>query len=31
LLETSDLETRLKHLIHFLLAEIQRQRKGKQP
>lgn len=30
LLETSDLETRLKHLIHFLLAEIQQQRKGKQ-
>jgi ATP-dependent Lon protease len=29
LLETVDLETRLKHLIHFLLAEIQRQKKDK--
>jgi ATP-dependent Lon protease len=29
LLETIDLETRLKHLIHFLLAEIRRQKKNK--
>jgi len=29
LLETVDLETRLKHLIHFLLAEIRRQGKDK--
>jgi Lon protease-like protein len=29
LLETSDLETRLKHLIHFLLAEVRRQKKTK--
>jgi len=29
LLETIDLETRLKHLIHFLLAEIRRQEKNK--
>ncbi len=28
ILETVDLETRLKHLIHFLLAEIRRGRKG---
>src|SRR5213594_3404535 len=31
LLETVDLETRLKHLIHFLLAEIRRQGKDKNP
>jgi len=29
LLETVDLETRLKHLIHFLMAEIRRQGKDK--
>jgi len=29
LLETVDLEMRLKHLIHFLMAEIQRQKKDK--
>jgi ATP-dependent Lon protease len=28
ILETVDLESRLKHLIHFLLAEIQRERKN---
>ena len=31
LLETVDLETRLKHLIHFLMAEIRRQGKHKHP
>ena len=31
LLETVDLETRLKHLIHFLMAEIRRQGKDKSP
>jgi Lon protease-like protein len=31
LLETVDLETRLKHLIHFLLAEIRRQAKDNGP
>ena len=31
LLETIDLETRLKHLIHFLMAEIRRQKKHKNP
>jgi len=31
LLETVDLETRLKHLIHFLMAEIRRQGKDEQP
>ena len=29
LLETIDLETRLKHLIHFLMSEIRRQQKKK--
>ena len=29
LLETVDLETRLKHLIHFLMAEVRRQAKNK--
>jgi len=31
LLETVDLEARLKHLIHFLMAEIRRQGKDKNP
>jgi len=31
LLETVDLEVRLKHLIHFLMAEIRRQGKNKNP
>ena len=30
ILETVDLEPRLKHLIHFLMAEVSRQRKSKQ-
>jgi ATP-dependent Lon protease len=29
ILETVDLEPRLKHLIHFLIADIKEQRKGK--
>lgn len=31
ILEATNLESRLKHLIHFLLAEIDRRRKGKNP